>query len=142
MKIWQAIFLGILMFFYFSPASIPQISWREPPETFGSLTLKTDCGKLKIYQKNGRFDGFRADRVYYSFYLNRLYKITLNYSSFYDFMEDARKISSSLDVNIIDVKVYEKGSTIIKITHTPFKNSIEFIYKLYYPRLKLIEKCN
>ena len=118
------------------------IKWKSTPDQYKGIKLKFKCDKLEIYEKKGKFDGFDPDVVYYYFYLNRLYKINLRYGSFYRFLKDQKRITGKEAFSAVEILTYRKDDTVIKIIHTPFKNVIQFIYRLYYPRIGLIEKCN
>ncbi|WP_457623875.1 hypothetical protein [Persephonella sp.] len=117
------------------------IKWRTDVSQLKNIKIFRDCGNWKVYEGK-RFKGFNPDKVFYSFYLNKLYKVSLKYDSFYDFVEDADKIKKLNRSKALSVESYETEDTVIKIIHTPVSNRIEFIYKLYYPRIKLIEKCD
>lgn len=131
------IFFANLLFFTFS-YSYP-IKWGISPEKIGNIKPYKSCRHIKIYA--GNLKNFKANKVLYYFYLNRLYRAELKYKSFYKFLDDVEKIVGITSFGIYDVKTYEKGDTVIKIVHTPFLNKIEFYNKLYYNRKKIIEKC-
>jgi len=132
--------LIFLMIFSFSFGF--EIKWRTLPEQHPGIKLKFECDKLKVYEKKGKFGRFNPDVVYYYFYLDRLYKISLKYRSFYRFLADQKIITGKETFSATDIIIYEEGDTVIKVVHTPFKNVIQFIYRLYYPRIDLIERCN
>ncbi len=134
------IFVVLFLIAYFSYGF--EIKWRSTPDQYQGIKLKLQCGDLKVYEKKDSFNGFSPDTIYYYFYLDRLYKISLKYKSFYRFVQDQKKITGKERFSAIDILTYEKNDTVIKIIHTPFKNVIQFIYRLYYPRVDLIEKCN
>ena len=117
-------------------------NWRSTPDQYRGIKLKFKCDNLKVYEKIGKFNGFNPDVVYYYFYLGRLYKISLKYKSFYRFVQDQKRITGKQVFSAVEILTYTEGDTVIRIIHTPFKNVIQFIYRLYYPRVDLIEKCN
>ena len=134
------IFLALFLFLSLSFGS--EIKWRSSPDQHQGIKLKLQCDNLKVYEKKGSFNGFSPDVAYYYFYLDRLYKISLKYKSFYKFVQDQKKITGKERFSAVDILTYQENDTVIKIIHTPFKNVIQFIYRLYYPRVDLIEKCN
>ena len=137
--------MRLFIFFFLLTFSLSfglDIKWRSAPDQYQGIKLKYKCDKLEVYEKKGKFNSFNPDVIYYYFYLGKLYKISLKYRSFYKFLQDQKRITGKERFSAVDILTYKKGDTVIKIIHTPFKNVIQFIYILYYPRIDLIEKCN
>ncbi|WP_457622101.1 hypothetical protein [Persephonella sp.] len=134
------IFLASLLFFCFGYAFQNLFKWGSRVSDIPGINFYKGCDKVNVYVKD-RFEGFSADKVFFYFYRGKLYKISLRYRSFYDFINDLESITGRVDVQLFSIKIYRTDGTLIRIIHTPFMDKIDFVYDLYRKKEDSIERC-
>ncbi|ACO03730.1 MAG TPA: hypothetical protein DEP48_04760 [Persephonella sp.] len=134
------IFFIFTLIFSVSYAFQIPFKWGSGSSDIKGIEIYKRCDGLEVYIKD-RIKGYSADRVLLYFYNGKLYKVSIRYSSFYDFLGDIKSITGRAEVYFFSIQRYEVDGTVVKIIHTPFSNRIDFINSIYEKRAGLIERC-